>query len=115
MFSEDDVHKGLIEPEARTFLAKEYSALLDECSLSTETIEEVIAQLQADLEIHRKRLILAKQREAIELIISSKGWSIHDVSEEVVEFMDEVYPFVGTQREFDQQFLVPISCDPDLE
>jgi len=79
MFTEDDVHKGLVEAEARTFLAKEHAALLEECSSTSEMIEKRIAQIQADLKVQKQRLLVAKQREAIELIVFSKGWSIHDI------------------------------------
>lgn len=110
MFSEEDVHKGLINSEARTFLAKEHSSHLEECSYSSETIIKQILALEAEIAERKKLLLVAQQREAIELIISSNGWEIHDI-EGVVEFTNESYPFIGTEREFRQQFLVAHDLD----
>lgn len=111
MFKEEDIHKGLSNPETRTFLAKEYARLREQCSQTPEMVQKRIAQIESELAVANERLLIAKQREAIELIASSKGWAIHDIDEDVVEFIEDEYPFIGTEREFNSQFIVPTPAD----
>jgi len=111
MFNEEDIHNGLTNAEARTFLAKKHAALLDECSSTSDYMLKRIAALEAEVEEKKKWLLIAQQREAIELIISSHGWDMHNIENDIIEFDDVEFPFIGTKKEFDSQFRKHIEVD----
>ncbi len=88
-----NIHNSFGDAKTRDFLAKSLKTGQRKTHhASSVAIEKEIAELQ-------EMLSFAKQWEAALALIRSQGWQDWDTSNEIADFGDDYFPFVGTAEE----------------
>jgi hypothetical protein len=105
-----EIHNGLENQLIRDFLAMSMvKAYEDECNNKkvyqpySNNFEYYISDCESEIEFHKKRLSILKQKYSIISLIKAQGWDEFDVSDETIR--DSGYRFsmnfIGTKKEFD--------------
>lgn len=88
-----NMHNVFADAKTRDFLAKAMqTGLTKSLWEGSALIEQRIAELQ-------EMLPFARQWEAALALIRSQGWEDWDVRNEIVDFGDDYFPFIGTAGE----------------
>ena len=106
-----DIHNGLPEQELRDFFSQELvkswvSEIHNKKSVprynEADPIQWAIGDAEADIQYHKKRLEILKQRHALFTLIKERGWKEHDVSDYVLNLyaMEMKMSFIGTDDEY---------------
>lgn len=90
------IHQGLEQQEIRDLLARQLRGLWL-VSSNPEGIQGRIKQLEIELE-------QAKTKVGILALIKHLGWEEWDVSDEVSDYGEHYFPFLGTRTELDAEF-----------
>jgi len=91
-----DIHNGLDKKEIRDFLAQ-WSYREGFLGRGSE-----IEYLEKQLEEIKERLIHCRNHKAVLSLIESNGWKDFDLDTLVPYNHDTYFPFVGTEKEFEE-------------
>ena len=95
----EEIYKNLPEPEFRKALGK-----LCYESLNNGGHADSIAFYQAEIERLKKKLEACEVQRGLNAVLKIKGWTWHDVSDELPFPHPEYHGFLGTPEEYDQTF-----------
>ena len=108
-----EIHNGLEKQEIRDFLSIQLVKLWDEemenkkptlpySRLEDDPFEWSIKDAEAEIEMHKMRLVILKQKQAIVRLIAMNGWKEFDVSDQVEKDMPYKLKmnFIGTDEEY---------------
>lgn len=83
------------EKELRCFFSKE-----SEDAYVNSGYTENVGRLETQIKELQRQLEHAKKYVALKTLISERGWSLWDVSDEIPYTNGKFYPFVGTETEY---------------
>ena len=90
------IHEGLVDAEARDFLAREYDELYNKTSQDVDHLTEQLTKYQRLVDEHKALIKVALERDAVQMVANRKGWLIHELDPD-----DSYVSFVGNNFEYE--------------
>ena len=117
MIKDIDIHNLLPEKEIRDFFRDSLAEFAARNSQvyskrheynqynNNDFLGSRIRKIEFDIQTSQEELQIAKALQSVNILMASKGWIEHDVSDNVVKTSEQYLHFIGTEEEY-QAFII---------